>query len=298
MFSQNNIFQRIRWKKITLFFLFSIFAFGALSFPKLTGRVVDEAGILSSSTKLKLTKLIKNLEQNSTNQLVVVTLKSLQGADIAEYGYQLGRHWGIGQKKSNNGVLLIVAPNERKVRIEVGYGLEGTLSDAISSIIIQEKILPYFKKGDFDNGVINGVKAIISVIKGTFKATKHKKKKDNFAPLAFFVFIFFVMIIQSLFAKKFSKYTSKIIPSSFIGFFAYVFTTSLIAGIIIFIIAYVVFLSTKAFEGGGSDGATYINTPGGYFGDSGGFGGSFGGDFGGFSGGGGGFGGGGASGSW
>ncbi len=164
-------------KKFLLLFFSFVLLFG-ITFPKLTGRIVDEADILSSATKAELNTLLKNAEQNSTNQVVVVTLKSLQGNDIARYGYQLGRHWGIGQKKSNNGVLLIVAPNERRVRIEVGYGLEGTLTDALSSVIIQNDILPYFRKGDYDRGVLNGVKAILSVLKGTYRKNHKVSKKE------------------------------------------------------------------------------------------------------------------------
>ncbi len=125
----------------------------SLTFPALTGRVVDEAGILDAATRDKLEKLSADLEAKSTDQLVVVTLKSLQGTSIEDYGYQLGRHWQIGQKDKNNGVLLIVAPNERKVRIEVGYGLEGTLTDALGSFIIQQAILPRFRAGDFAGGI-------------------------------------------------------------------------------------------------------------------------------------------------
>ena len=123
----------------------------APSFPALTGRVVDEAGILSSDTQSRLTALLAEHEQQTGHQVVVVTLKSLQGNDIADYGYQLGRAWGIGQKGKNTGALVIVAPNERKVRIEVGYGLEGILTDAQSKLIIENTILPYFKKGDYDS---------------------------------------------------------------------------------------------------------------------------------------------------
>jgi len=283
-------------KKFFLLLFAIVLAYG-ITFPKLTGRVVDEAGILSSATKAKLNTILKNAEQNSTNQVVVVTLKSLQGNDIAQYGYQLGRYWGIGQKKSNNGVLLIVAPNERRVRIEVGYGLEGTLTDALSSVIIQNDILPYFKRGDYDGGVLSGVKAILSVLKGTYKKNYKVSKKDDFAPLIFFGFIFFVVFTQSLFLKKYRKITSKIIPSSFIGFFAYVFTTSLIVGIFFFSVSFFIFLYLKAFDNTTTNSPTFISGNDGFFdsGYGGGDFGSFGGDF---SGGGGSFGGGGASGSW
>ncbi len=99
-----------------------------ITFPSLTGRVVDEAGLLDAAKRAEIEAKLAALEAKTTDQFVVVTLRSLQGRTIEEYGYRLGRSWAIGQKDKNNGVLLIVAPNERKVRIEVGYGLEGTLA--------------------------------------------------------------------------------------------------------------------------------------------------------------------------
>ena len=113
-----------------------------------------------------LTQSLAELEQKTTDQLVVVTLRSLQGTSIEDYGYQLGRRWQIGQKDKSNGVLLIVAPTERKVRIEVGYGLEGTLTDAISKLIIENSILPRFKVADFAGGIKRGVEDIIQVLSG------------------------------------------------------------------------------------------------------------------------------------
>jgi uncharacterized protein len=137
-----------------------------LTFPPLTGRVVDDAGVLSDDTKARLTGLLQQLEQKTGDQLVVVTLKSLQGQDIATYGYQLGRAWGIGQKKKNNGAVLIVAPSEHKVRIEVGYGLEGDLTDAASRIIIENAMLPQFRSGNYDAGVEQGTVEIVRLIGG------------------------------------------------------------------------------------------------------------------------------------
>ena len=131
-----------------------------IHFPELTGRVVDEAGVLPADQKAELSQRLKALEGKNGRQLVVVTLKSLQGQEISDYGYQLGRHWGIGQNGQNNGVLLIVAPEEHKVRIEVGYGLEPILTDALSSNIIQTKILPKFRAGDIPGGVIDGADAL------------------------------------------------------------------------------------------------------------------------------------------
>jgi uncharacterized protein len=136
-------------------------ATAAPKFPALTGRVVDDAGILSSQTKADLNTKLAALEQKTSRQLVVVTIPSLGGYEISDYGYQLGRNWGIGQKSLNNGILFIVAPTEHKTRIEVGYGLEPIVTDALSSVIIQSRVLPAFRKGDYNAGVEAGADALI-----------------------------------------------------------------------------------------------------------------------------------------
>ncbi len=136
-------------------------ATAAPKFPALTGRVVDGANILSAATKADLNTKLAVLEQKTSRQLVVVTIPSLGGYEISDYGYQLGRAWGIGQKSLNNGILFIVAPTEHKTRIEVGYGLEPIVTDALSSVIIQSRVLPSFRKGDFNAGVVAGTDALI-----------------------------------------------------------------------------------------------------------------------------------------
>ncbi|KGD66201.1 hypothetical protein Y5S_00673 [Alcanivorax nanhaiticus] len=151
----------------------------APEFPELTGRVVDQAGLLTPAQKQSLTGALASAEQNTSNQVVVVTLADLQGYDIADYGYQLGRHWGIGSKDNDNGVLLIVAPNDRKVRIEVGYGLEGALTDALSSVIIQQEILPAFRQGQFYGGIQAGVTAILAAIEGEYEGTRQRQNKPS-----------------------------------------------------------------------------------------------------------------------
>ncbi|MFN3877470.1 MAG: TPM domain-containing protein [Brevundimonas sp.] len=133
-----------------------------IDFPPLTGRVVDQANLLDPATEQALTEKLAALEARSTDQLVVVTVNSLQDQEIEDYGYQLGRAWGIGQKENDNGALLIVAPNERKVRVEVGYGLEPILTDAFSSQVIRDDILPSFRNGDYQAGVVKGVDALIA----------------------------------------------------------------------------------------------------------------------------------------
>jgi uncharacterized protein len=146
---------------IVAFFVLLTPAWAAPTFPALSGRVVDDAHILSDATKTDLDQKLSGLEQKTSRQLVVVTIPSLQGYEISDYGYQLGRAWGIGQAKLNNGILLIVAPTEHKVRIEVGYGLEPIMTDAFSSVIIQTQILPKFRGGDFNGGVEAGTDALI-----------------------------------------------------------------------------------------------------------------------------------------
>lgn len=136
-------------------------------FPALSGRIVDQAGLLRTDTVHMLDQKLAAHEKATGEQIVVVTLKDLGGQAIEEYGYRLGRHWGIGQKGKNNGALLIVVPDEKLVRIEVGYGLEGRMTDALSSLIIQRAILPEFRTGDFDKGVTQGVTVMLSVLGGT-----------------------------------------------------------------------------------------------------------------------------------
>jgi uncharacterized protein len=170
----------------------------SLTFPELTGRVVDQAGILDAATRQQLEKLSADLEAKTTDQLVIVTLKSLQGTTIEDYGYQLGRKWQIGQKDKNNGVLLIVAPNERRVRIEVGYGLEGTLSDAISSVIVQGSILPRFRAGDFAGGVRRGAEDIVQVLAGDAKEFRERAAQRQAArgpgPAEMLIIAFWIVV--------------------------------------------------------------------------------------------------------
>lgn len=163
-------------------------------FPTLSGRVVDNANMLDQAGEQRLTALLEGHQNATSNQLVIVTLPDLGGVDIETYGYQLGRSWGIGQKGKDNGLLLIVAKKERKIRIEVGYGLEGSLTDAISSNIINSVILPEFKKGQFGNGIEQGATAIIQALGGQYKMKKGRggsanKDLDNFK-IVFIIFIF------------------------------------------------------------------------------------------------------------
>ncbi|HZQ02174.1 MAG TPA: YgcG family protein [Reyranella sp.] len=239
------------------------------TFPALTGRVVDDADLLSPADEQELTDELKALEDKSSDQLVVVTLPSLQGYPIEDYGYRLGRNWGIGTAKLNNGVLLIVAPNEHRVRIEVGYGLEGTLTDALSKIIIENAILPKFRAGDYAGGIKDGVSDIIKVLTGDAAevADRAKARPDVDRPEVDWVMIIFWILMLSWIA--YSVYRNARYAS----------------------------VADKTRRGRGWTGPVFMPGPSWDSGSSGG-GWNSGGGGGGFSGGGGSFGGGGASGGW
>ena len=149
-------------------------AAAAPNYPELTGRVTDEAGLLSAADKADIESQLASLEQTSTDQLAVVTVKSLQGYSIEDYGIGLARKWGIGQKGKDNGILLIVAPNDRKVRIEVGRRLEPMMTDTMSTLIIENAILPKFRRGDFADGIKDGVRDIKTVLLGDAEEVKRR----------------------------------------------------------------------------------------------------------------------------
>jgi uncharacterized protein len=144
----------------------------AETFPTLTGRVVDAADILDQPTRSAIAAMLATLEEKTTDQVVVATVTSLQGQSIEVYANRLANRWALGHKDKNNGVLLLVAPSERKVRIEVGYGLESTLTNAIAHEIIERSIVPRFRAGDMAGGVANGVGDIVAVLSGGAKAWK------------------------------------------------------------------------------------------------------------------------------
>ena len=240
-------------------------AHAAPKFPELTGRVVDDASILTYPEEVAITADLKALEDKSSDQVVVVTLPSLQGYTIEDFGHQLGRHWGIGTDKLDNGVVLIVAPNERKVRIEVGRGLEGILTDALSKIIIENAMLPRFREGNFAGGIKDGVRDVILVLTGDAAEVEQRAKARHDADEAavnWLVVIFWTLIILW--------------------------------------IAYSMWSSTRyaSRAGGRCTGPIFLPGPGWGSGSGGSGWSSGGGSGGGFSGGGGSFGGGGASGGW
>jgi uncharacterized protein len=181
----------IRHLSFAFFLCLSFSCLAAPEFPLLTGRVVDNASMLASSTRQLINQQLAEHEKTTTNQIVVATLPDLQGYSIEEFGYQLGRHWQVGQENTNNGVVLLVAKKERKIRIEVGYGLEGALTDALASNIIQTVIKPQFKKGNFNQGISKGVTAIIAAIGGEYKASKIKESNVKHYWIIIILFLLF-----------------------------------------------------------------------------------------------------------
>ncbi|WP_444921588.1 TPM domain-containing protein [Microbulbifer sp. CnH-101-G] len=174
--------------------LLAMVLWAEVQFPPLSGRVVDRAELLTAEERYKLTELIQQYESESSNQLVVATLPELQGITIEEYANQLAREWKLGHKKKNNGILFLIAPKERKVRIEVGYGLEGALTDALSANIIQTKVLPEFQKGDLAKGVNAGVNSIIAATKNEYVAEPVETKKDRRLTIVVGLFLLLVML--------------------------------------------------------------------------------------------------------
>jgi uncharacterized protein len=240
----------------------------AQTFPKLTGRVVDDAHLLSPEQAAAIDAKLAGLETQSRRQMVVVTLPSLEGFEIEDYGYRLGRAWGIGDKQRNDGLLLIVAPTEHKVRIEAGYGLEGIITDALSSVIIQREVVPRFKANDYPGGIAAATDQLVVQLQlpedearkvaadAATKAKKAKAPRFDFGTVVFLVifFLFFVLPFIRAMSGGGTRYGRS-------------------PGVMIF---------PTGGWGGGSDWG----------------GGGWGGGGGGFSGGGGSFGGGGSSGSW
>lgn len=154
----------------------------AQQFPPLTGRVVDAAKLLDADQVRQLEQLSAAVEQASSRQLVVATVPSLQGYTIEDYGYRLGRAWGIGQKGANNGVILLVAPSERKVRVEVGYGLEPIVTDAYASIVVNQTILPRFRDGDMAGGIVAGAQQLADQLKLPLEAAERRAAQASAKP--------------------------------------------------------------------------------------------------------------------
>lgn len=155
----------LRLALIAAMFLLAPFSFGA-DIPFLTGRVTDNADILSKDTFREISESLKAHEQKTGNQIAVLTVRSLEGESIEDYAVAVFNAWKLGQKGKDNGILVVVAPNDRRMRIEVGYGLEGTLPDGLAGSIIRTLMTPQFKTGNYNDGIQSGIKAIIEVLEG------------------------------------------------------------------------------------------------------------------------------------
>lgn len=174
----------------------------APNYPALTGRVVDQANVIPAEQRAAIEGKLKALEDKSGIQLVVATVSSLEGEEIEPYANELFRNWKLGEAKKNNGVLFLIAPNEHKVRIEVGYGLEGTLTDATSKIIIINAVAPHFKTGDFGGGISRGVDDIITTLtsdSADWQKPPQVRAEDSSTWLNVLVPLFFVVIFIFIF---------------------------------------------------------------------------------------------------
>lgn len=176
-------------------------AVAAPNFPELTGRVIDDAGALSAATQADLEAQLAAHERALGVQLVVAMLSSLDGMDPESYGVELARHWGLGAKDEDNGILFFAAPSERVVRIEVGYGLEGELTDALSANILQTRVLPAFRNGDYDGGVRAGVAAIFEVLGGEYESATPVDRVWHGLPVAVF-WIILILALLSIFGGR------------------------------------------------------------------------------------------------
>ncbi len=261
----------------------------AQTFPQLTGRVVDDAHLLTPAQVGDLTNKSEVLQAQTGRQLVVATVPSLQGYAIEDYGYRLGRAWGIGEKGKNNGVILLVAPKEHKVRVEVGYGAGIFLTDAVSGDIIRNTITPKFKAGDMGGGIVAGADQIIKQMSlppeqaqkiiAQAEQAQQARQHSGGNPLPI---IFWAMIIGFVLLSMARRAGGRRYQARHSGISPWVALWGLSE-------------LNRASRGRGGWGGGGIGGPGG---DGGGLWGGGGGGFGGFSGGGGSFGGGGASGSW
>lgn len=269
----------------------------ALEVPALTGRVVDLAHVLPVDVAASLSRDLAVHETKTSNQVVVLILPSLEGEPLESFSHRVGTTWKLGQKGTENGVLLLVALRERKVRIEVGYGLEGTLTDLRSSHIIRQEIVPRFRTGDMPDGIVAGVQAILGTIEGTYKAEEvlAGRARSGQEPTAFqYVIIGIVVGTLAGIVLSHGLQRTRALLGSLLAFLVAQFATvgfGLLAAGVTALLLWLILHANRGGGQGGGWGEGFMTRPGG------GFGGSFGGG-GGFSGGGGDFGGGGASGDW
>lgn len=275
----------------------------ALEVPDLKGRVNDYAGILSDMAESKLETALAELEQTDSTQIVVLTIPSLEGDSLEDFSIRVAEAWKIGQKNNDNGAILIVSKQDRKIRIEVGYGLEGKLTDLMSGRIIRNVIVPYFKTGDFDAGIVQGVTAMIGTVKGLYTAESKPRtgtRTRTSSPGVFGIFaLLFIVNMLGRISRPLGVLSSGILVPilgaalfglGLIGFLVLI-PAGLVLGAILGPLGGALNYSHTRYRSSGRGGGFWMG--GGGIG-----GGGIGGGFGGFSGGGGGFGGGGASGGW
>lgn len=278
-------------------FLFIIIPFsaGALDVPQLKGRVNDYASILSPETAQKLEVTLSAIESSDSTQIVVLTIPSLEGEVLEEFSIKVAEAWKIGQKNLDNGAILLVSKNDRKLRIEAGRGLEGKLTDLISGRIIRSEIIPKFKEGDFNGGIEAGINAIVSVVRGEYKASETNTGRKESGKNPIFTLLIFLFVITAALSgiSKILGGTSGAVLLPIISLFSFPGISMMLLGILA-VGGFAFGLLSGAMTGGGGRSHSGGLRPGGFIGGFGG--GGFGG--GGFSGGGGGFGGGGSSGSW
>lgn len=267
----------------------------ALEVPALTGRVVDPSHVLPSAMIESLTASLADHEAQTTNQVVVLILPSLEGEPLEPFSHHVATTWKLGQKGTDNGALLLVALKERKVRIEVGYGLEGPLTDAKSAQIIRNEIIPRFRAGDLPGGIVAGVEAILKTIEGTYQASERPSMPAAGEDMVGRILMaLLVGVIVGLALSNVNRVAGALAGTGLSLWLSPWLMPALVTGLITLLV--VLFLGTtmSGRRGRGFDDWTSYSSRGGgwgggSFGDSGG---------GGFSGGGGDFGGGGASGDW
>jgi uncharacterized protein len=266
----------------------------ALDVPQLTGRVVDLAHILPKPTVESLEARLAAHETQSSNQAAVLIVPSLEGDSIEEFSHRVATTWKLGQKGTDNGVLLLVAIGERKVRIEVGYGLEGVLTDARSAQIIRNEIVPRFRAGDMPGGVAEGVSAILKTIQGSYQASEQPTSQHDDDLVGQVVVAVMVGLVVGLIFTNVHRFVGPLAGAGISTLLAPWLLPALVASGVTFLLLMVIGASGaggRTARSRGVDDWIWYSTRGGGWG-----GGSFGG--GGFGGGGGDFGGGGASGNW
>jgi uncharacterized protein len=199
----------ILWCISAFFLAIGSFALAAdPTYPALTGRIVDGANLIAPEARQRIEAKLKAHEDKTSDQLVVATVPSLQDGTIEDFANGLFRFWKLGEAKTNNGVLLLVAPNERKVRIEVGYGLEGALTDALSKVIITTAVAPKFKSGDFTAGIEGGVDAILSILAGDAEEWQRRAsvRSDDTSVVEIIAIVFVMLMIFVLIAAFMNEF--------------------------------------------------------------------------------------------